>query len=140
MLEKVDHIGIAVNDLNKIKEFYKKIFEIHYSYEEELRDNKVKVVVFKVGESNIEYLEPLTDDSPIKKFLETRGEGIHHIAFKVNNLEEKLRILKEKGVNLIDEKPRFGSHNKKIAFIHPKSTFGVLIELVEGEWKNFYYS
>ncbi len=131
MFEKIDHIGIAVNNLEKIKEFYKTVFNIDFLFEEELKENKVKVLVYKVGESNIEYLEPITEDSTINKFLESRGEGIHHIAFKVSNLEEKLKILKEKGIYLIDEKPRLGFHNKKIAFIHPKSTFGTLIELVE---------
>lgn len=131
MFEIVDHIGIAVKNLDSVKSFYKDILNIDFLYEEELPENKVKVLVFKFEDTNIEYLEPLTDDSPIKKFLDSKGEGIHHIAFKVKNIEEKLNILKEKGVSLIDEKPRRGSHNKKIAFIHPKSTYGTLIELVE---------
>ncbi|MDI6861689.1 MAG: methylmalonyl-CoA epimerase [Caldisericia bacterium] len=131
MFEAIDHIGIAVKSLNSIKSFYKNVLNIDFLYEEELPENKVKVLVFRFGDTNIEYLEPLTDDSPVKKFLDSKGEGIHHIAFKVKNIDERLKFLKEKGLSLIDEKPRRGSHNKKIAFIHPKSTFGTLIELVE---------
>lgn len=131
MFESIDHIGIAVKSLDSVKSFFKEILNIGFIYEEELPENKVKVLVFRFGETNVEYIEPLTDDSPVKKFLDTKGEGIHHIAFKVKNIEENLRVLKQKGLSLIDEKPRMGSHNKKIAFIHPKSTFGTLIELVE---------
>ncbi|MCX8095520.1 MAG: methylmalonyl-CoA epimerase [Caldisericia bacterium] len=131
MFELIDHIGIAVKNLESVKNLYKNILNLDYFYEEELIENKVKVLVFKFGDTNVEYLEPLTDDSPIKKFIDSKGEGLHHIAFKVKNIEEKLELLKEKGVILIDEKPRRGSHNKKIAFIHPKSIFGTLIELVE---------
>lgn len=93
MFETIDHIGIAVKNLEYVKTFYKDVLNIDFLYEEELVENKVKILVFKFGDTNIEYLEPLTDDSPIKNFLDSKGEGIHHIAFKVKNIEEKLNIL-----------------------------------------------
>ncbi len=131
MFEKIHHIGIAVKNLENSMKFYEDILNFKIKYIEELKENKVKVASFKIGDVNIELLEPLTDDSPIKSFLDKRGEGIQHIAFLVKDINKTLEELKEKGVSLIDEKPRGGSHNTKIAFIHPKSTFGVLIELVE---------
>lgn len=131
MFEKIHHIGIAVENLEDSMKFYENTFNFKIQFIEELKENKVKVASFKIGDVNIELLEPLTDDSPIKSFLNKRGEGIQHIAFLVKDIYKTLEELKEKGVSLIDEKPRCGSHNTKIAFIHPKSTFGVLIELVE---------
>lgn len=131
MFEKIHHIGIAVKNLEETKNFYENIFNLKPSYEEELKENKVKVASFKIGDVNIELLEPLTLDSPIKSFLDKKGEGIHHIAYLVKDLTKILNSLKEKNVSLIDEKPRSGAHGTKIAFIHPKSTYGVLIELVE---------
>lgn len=131
MFEKIHHIGIAVENLEDSMKFYENTFNFKIQFIEELKENKVKVASFKIGDVNIELLEPLTDDSPIKSFLNKRGEGIQHIAFLVKDIYKTLEELKEKGVPLIDEKPRYGSHNTKIAFIHPKSTFGVLIELVE---------
>lgn len=131
MFEKIHHIGIAVKNLEESMKFYENIFELKILYIEELKENKVKVAGLKVGDVNIELLEPLSSDSPIQTFLEKRGEGIHHIAYLVKDISKTLNSLKEKGLSLIDEKPRSGSHGTKIAFLHPKSTFGVLIELVE---------
>lgn len=131
MFEKIHHIGIAVKNLEESMKFYENIFELKILYIEELKENKVKVAGLKVGDVNIELLEPLSSDSPIQTFLEKRGEGIHHIAYLVRDISKTLNSLKEKGLSLIDEKPRSGSHGTKIAFLHPKSTFGVLIELVE---------
>lgn len=131
MFEKIHHIGIAVKNLEESMKFYENIFELKILYIEELKENRVKVAGLKVGDVNIELLEPLSSDSPIQTFLEKRGEGIHHIAYLVKDISKTLNSLKEKGLSLIDEKPRSGSHGTKIAFLHPKSTFGVLIELVE---------
>jgi methylmalonyl-CoA/ethylmalonyl-CoA epimerase len=131
LFEKIHHIGIAVKNLEESMKFYENIFELKILYIEELKENKVKVAGLKVGDVNIELLEPLSSDSPIQTFLEKRGEGIHHIAYLVRDISKTLNSLKEKGLSLIDEKPRSGSHGTKIAFLHPKSTFGVLIELVE---------
>lgn len=131
MFEKIDHIGIAVRNLDESVKFYSEIFNIKPIKIEELKENKVKVAIFNIKDVKVELLEPLTDDSPIKTFIDKRGEGIHHIAYSDINIESKLKTLKEKGIILIDEKPRKGSHNSKIAFLSPKSFFGVLIELVE---------
>ncbi len=131
MFEKIHHIGIAVKNLESSMKLYENSFNLKIQHIEELKENKVKVASFKIGDVNIELLEPLTDDSPIKSFLDKKGEGIQHIAFLVKDISKTLGELKEKGVSLIDEKPRGGSQGTKIAFIHPKSTFGVLIELVE---------
>jgi methylmalonyl-CoA epimerase len=131
MLEKVDHIGIAVSDLNQIIETYRTAFDLEPDFTEEIKDQKVKVAGYDVGGSTIEYLEPTQSDSPIAKFLKKKGNGIHHMAFRVQNLAEKLSELNKRGLRLIDELPREGAEGKKIAFLHPKSTNSILIELCE---------
>ncbi|GAV26088.1 methylmalonyl-CoA epimerase [Carboxydothermus islandicus] len=130
MFKKIDHIGIAVANLEQsVKTF--ELFGFQVAGTEEVPEQKVKVAFFPVGETNLELLMPTDEKSAVARFLMNHGEGIHHIAFLVENLEEILAGLKEKGFNLIDEKPRIGAHGKKIAFIHPKSINGVLIELCE---------
>lgn len=133
MLKQVDHLGIAVSNLEESVKLYKDLLGFSLEGVEEVKDQKVKVAIFNIeGKSpNIELLEPTSEESPIYKFIEKKGEGIHHIALGVKNIEEMLMMLKEKGVRLIDEKPRIGAGGKKIAFLHPKSTKGVLIELCE---------
>ena len=131
MLEKIDHIGVATRDLAKTIAMYKDVFELTPVFEEEVTEQKVKVAGFKVGESTIEFLEPTSGNSPIAKFLENKGEGLHHMAIKVNNVEEMLAKLKEKDVRLIDETPRIGAEGKLIAFVHPKSMNGILLELCQ---------
>ncbi|RLI74989.1 methylmalonyl-CoA epimerase [Archaeoglobales archaeon] len=131
MFKKIDHIGIAVGNLDEAVELYKKLgFEVKEI--EEVAEQKVKVAMLPVGESKIELLEATSDDSAISKFIEKRGEGIHHIAVNVENIEKALENAKNEGVKLIDEKPRIGAGGKKVAFVHPKSTKGVLLEFVEG--------
>ena len=131
MINKIDHIGVAVRNLDEAIELYKKLgFEVKEI--EEVPDQKVKVAMLPVGESRIELLEATSEDSPIAKFIERRGEGVHHIAINVSDIEKALQNAKENGLQLIDEKPRIGAGGKKVAFIHPKSTKGVLLELVEG--------
>lgn len=131
MFEKIDHVGIAVSDLEKAVEFYKDQLGLDFKGTEVVDEQKVKVAFFPVGESKIELLEPTDPDGPVGKFIEKKGEGVHHLSFRVSNIEEKLKALKDQGVALIDEKPRYGAGGAKIAFLHPKSTGGVLVELCE---------
>ncbi len=133
MLKKIDHIGVAVKNLEKTVKLYNDIFNLSPSFSETVEEQKVKVAGFRLGESNIEFLEPVSDDSPIAKFMEKKGEGLHHLAIAVDNLESALIKLKEAGVRLIDEKPRIGAEGKMIAFVHPKSMNGILLELCENK-------
>ncbi|RMF95355.1 MAG: methylmalonyl-CoA epimerase [Candidatus Schekmanbacteria bacterium] len=130
-INKIDHIGIAVKSLDDVKTFYSNVLKLDAFDVEEVESQGVKILAFKVGDSKIEFLEAIKDDSPIKKFVEKKGSGIHHIAYEVDNIEEALDELESEGVVLIDKKPRRGLHNKKIAFLHPKSSSGILTELVE---------
>ena len=124
----VDHIGIAVNSIEEARKFYEDIFELECYKIEEVPDQKVKVAFFKIGEVKIELLEPTSPDSPIAKFLEKKGQGIHHIAYFVHNVNEALGVSKHRGVQLIDEESRKGADGMDIGFLHPKSTGGVLTE------------
>ena len=125
---KIDHIGIAVKNLEEGSKLYE-ILGIVSAGTEEVAEQKVRVSFFPVGDSEIELLESTAPDGPIAKYIEKNGEGIQHIALRVENLEEALAELKAKGIRLIDEKPRYGAGGAKIAFIHPKATGGVLLEL-----------
>jgi len=131
LFEKIDHIGIAVKDLEKAMSFYRDQIGLECKGTEVVEEQKVKVAFFPVGESKIELLESTEPDGPVGKFVEKKGEGVHHLSFRVTNIEEKLQQLKEQGVALIDEKPRYGAGGARIAFLHPKSTGGVLVELCE---------
>jgi methylmalonyl-CoA/ethylmalonyl-CoA epimerase len=131
MIIKISHIGIAVKDLNNVKEIYKKLFQTSPSSEETVESQKVKVVKFKVGESTIELLEPTSPDSPIAKFIEKRGEGIHHIAYESDDIEKELTRLDKEDFDLINKKPVAGSDNMKIAFVSPKSVGKVLTEICQ---------
>lgn len=128
---KVDHIGVAVNNIEEAKKLYTDILGIPHVGSETVAEQRVTTAFFPVGETEVELLESTSPDSPIAKFIETRGQGVQHIAFRVENIEEALEELKAKGVRLIDEKPRIGAGGAKIAFLHPKSTYGVLVELSE---------
>jgi len=128
----IDHIGIAVNNLDEAISLYRDFLGLKLESVHVVEDQKVKVASLSTGEeTRIELLEPTESESPVAKFIEKRGEGIHHIALKVRNIETVLEELKEKGLTLVDEKPRVGVGKAKIAFIHPKSTRSVLIELCE---------
>jgi methylmalonyl-CoA/ethylmalonyl-CoA epimerase len=131
MVEKIDHIGIAVKDLNETLKIYTEILGLKSAGEETVAEQKVRVAFIPVGESEIELLESTEPDGTIAKFIEKNGEGIQHIALRVDNIEKVLEDLKARGVRLIDEKPRNGAGGARIAFIHPKATKGVLIELCE---------
>lgn len=130
-IRKISHLGIAVRNLEEQKGFYGTILGLELVGEEEVADQKVRVAMFRAGEVRIELLEPTASDSPIAKFLDKRGEGIHHVAFEVDELPSMLSHVKERGVRLIDETPRPGAEGQSIAFLHPKSTFGVLTELCQ---------
>lgn len=131
MLQKINHIGIAVQSLDTALPFYRDTLAMPLNGIEEVAEQKVKVAMLGIGESKIELLEPTSPDSPVAKFLEKNGPGIHHIAYQVADLEKELIRLKGEGVRLIDEQPRNGAHGSKIAFIHPKSSNGVLTELCQ---------
>lgn len=130
-VEKIDHIGIAVTSIKEALPYYRDTLGLVCTGEEIVEEQKVCVAFLKIGESRIELLEPTSEDSPIAGFLEKRGSGIHHIAVLTENIEEALKSHSEKGARLIDEHPRIGAHGMKIAFVHPKSTSGVLLELCE---------
>ncbi len=131
MFEKIDHVGIAVKDLERALRFYRDQLGLELKGIEEVDDQQVKVAFIPVSESNLELLEPTDPSGPVGKFLASKGEGFHHISFRVSDLEGKLKELQEKGVELIDHKPRRGAGGLKIAFLHPRSTGGILIELCE---------
>jgi len=128
---KIDHLGIAVHSIENGKNFWTDVLGLKFEGEETVEEQKVTTAFLPVGESEVELLESTAPDGPIAKYLEKKGEGIQHIAFRVDNIEEALKELKEKGIRLIDEKPRKGAGGAKIAFLHPKSTMGVLVELCE---------
>jgi methylmalonyl-CoA/ethylmalonyl-CoA epimerase len=128
---KIDHIGIATGGIAEVANFYREALGLNLEDIEEVADQKVRVAMLPIGESRIELLEPTTSDSPISKFLAKRGPGIHHVAIQVENIRESLRKMKEEGARLIDEEPRTGAGGCLVAFVHPSSTGGVLVELVE---------
>ena len=130
-LTHIEHIGIAVKNLDEAIKFYEQIFGLKCYAVEEVKDQKVKTAFFKIGETKIELLETTDPKGPIGKFIEKKGEGIHHLAFAAENLDQSLTELKEKQVKLIDESPRKGAEGLNIVFINPKSTFGVLTEICE---------
>ena len=126
---KVDHIGIAVKDLEQAKKFYTEMLGMQASGEEEVESQKVKVCFIPCGDSEIELLESTSPDGPIAKFIDKNGQGVQHIALSVDNIEAAIADLKEKGVRMIDDVPRYGAGGASIAFVHPKSTGGILLEL-----------
>jgi len=131
MIKKIDHIAIAVTNLTEAAKFYEDVMGLTLAGVETIAAQKTKVGFFKIGESNIELVQPSEPDSPLSKFLETRGQGIHHICFEVDDVEAELKAFLEKGATMIDQKPRQGAHGTRVAFVHPKSSGGVLIELCE---------
>jgi len=133
MIRKLDHIGIAVKSIEEASKLYTEVLGLEMQGIEEVAEQKVKVAFIPVGDTEIELLESTEEDGPIAKFIEKKGEGIQHIAFKVDNIEEAIEEMKAKGMRMIDEKPRYGAGGARIAFCHPKSTGGVLVELSERE-------
>lgn len=131
MLTKINHIGIAVNSLDETIPFYRDNLGMAFKGMEEVVEQQVKVAFLEVGESKIELLEPTTCESPVARFLEKNGPGIHHIAYQVENIEAAIAKLESEGARMIDKVPRLGAHGARIAFIHPKSSNGVLTELCQ---------
>lgn len=131
MLTKINHIGIAVKSLDEALPFYRDTLGMAFQGTEEVAEQKVRVAFLGVGESKIELLEPTAADSPIAGFLEKNGPGIHHLAYEVDDIEAAIRVMEEQGARMIDKVPRIGAHGAKIAFIHPKSSNGVLTELCQ---------
>jgi len=128
---KIEHIGIATRALSEALAFWRDALGLEVSETEEVSEQKVRVAMLPVGESRVELLEPTSEDSPIAKFIEKRGAGIHHIAVRVSDIRESLSRLKEQGIRLVDETPRIGAGGCLVAFVHPSSANGVLLELVE---------
>ncbi len=128
---KVDHIGIAVKNLDETLKFYTDVLGLELGGTEVVEEQKVRVAFLPIGDTEVELLESTSDDGPIAKFIEKNGEGMQHIAFKVDNIEEAIAYMLEKGMRMIDEQPRYGAGGAKIAFVHPKSSNRVLVELSE---------
>lgn len=128
---RVDHIGIAVKNLDETIKFYTDVLGLEVQGTEVVEEQKVKVAFLPIGDTEVELLESTTDDGPIARFIEKNGEGMQHIAFAVENIEEAIAEMKEKGMRMIDETPRYGAGGAKIAFVHPKSSNRVLVELTQ---------
>ena len=128
---KINHLGIATKDIDEALKFWSDALGLENVHTEIVEDQKVRVAMLPIGESRIELLEPTSEDSPISKFLEKRGPGIHHIAVEVDDIAASLAQLKSQGMRLIDEEPRVGAEGCLVAFVHPSSTNGVLLELVQ---------
>jgi len=128
MLQKIDHLGIAVRSIDEVKTFYEEVLGLPCEGEETVESQKVKTAFFAVGEVHIELLEPTSAESPIAKFLEKNGEGIHHVAYRTDDIESQIKKARAGGCRLIHEVPIEGAGGKLVAFLHPKSTHGVLME------------
>ena len=128
MLQKIDHLGIAVRSIDETRKFYENVLGLPCEGEETVESQKVKTAFFSVGEVHIELLEPTSAESPIARFLERNGEGIHHVAYKTDDINSQIKQAQEGGCRVIHEKPIEGAGGKLVAFLHPKSTHGVLME------------
>jgi len=131
MIKKIDHIGVAVQDIEKALSLFRDVLGIELEGTEEVATQKVRVAMLPVGDTRLELLEPTQEDSNVAKFLEKKGEGIHHVALEVTDIRDALDKLKKEGVQLINQEPVPGAHNTRIAFLHPKGTYGILLELVQ---------
>ncbi|MBJ6726725.1 methylmalonyl-CoA epimerase [Geomesophilobacter sediminis] len=131
MLKKINHLGVAVKSLDETIPFYRDALGMTLQGTEEVADQKVRVAFLSVGESKIELLEPTSPESPVAKFIEKNGPGIHHVAYEVADIEAAIAALVASGARMIDEKPRKGAHGAQIAFVHPKSSNGVLTEICQ---------
>lgn len=134
-ISHIEHLGIAVKSLDEAIPYYEKVLGLKCYSIEEVADQKVRTAFFKVGQTKIELLEPMSEDSTVAKFIENKGEGFHHLAFAVDGIEGALADAEANGVRLIDKEPRKGAEGLTIAFLHPKSTMGVLTELCEDKNK-----
>ena len=135
-ISNIEHIGIAVKNLEESIRFYEDVLGLECYAIEEVADQKVRTAFFKIGQTKVELLESTDPEGPIGKFIEKKGEGVHHMAFAVKGIEDALARMDEKGIRLIDKEPRKGAEGLDIAFLHPKSTHGVLMELCEDKNKS----
>ncbi|MCD6499718.1 MAG: methylmalonyl-CoA epimerase [Deltaproteobacteria bacterium] len=131
MIQQIDHIAIAVSDLDEAAAFFAGQLGLEVGGIETVEEQKTKVAFIQVGQVRIELVQPTEPDSPVGKFIAKRGEGIHHIALRTDGIEQELSGLADKGVRLIDKEPKVGAHDARIAFVHPKSSHGVLLELCQ---------
>jgi methylmalonyl-CoA/ethylmalonyl-CoA epimerase len=131
MMKKINHIGIAVTSLEEALPFYRDNLGMSFQGIEEVAEQKVRVAMLGIGEAKIELLEPTDPESPVARFIEKNGPGIHHLAYEVDDIEQAIARLEQEGVRMIDRTPRNGAHGTRIAFIHPKSSVGVLTELCQ---------
>jgi len=131
LVKQIDHIAIAVNDINDASKFFVDVLGFEVSAPQDVPEQKTRVAFVQIGEVRIEFVQPMSDDSPVAKFIAKRGQGIHHVAYETNDIVGALDALKAKDVPLIDKEPRVGAHDAKIAFVHPKGVSGVLTELCE---------
>ena len=131
MIKKVDHIGIAVRSLDEALPFYIEVLQLEFLGIEEVDSQGVKVAFIKAGETKLELLEPTSAESPIAKFIEKRGEGLHHVALGVDSIQERINQMKEQGIRMLQDEPKMGAGGAQVAFLHPKSTGGILYEFCE---------
>jgi methylmalonyl-CoA/ethylmalonyl-CoA epimerase len=131
MFARIDHVGVAVEDLDAGIALYEKTYEMTLVHRETVTEQGVEAVLLDVGENHVELLRPLAEDTPVGKFLAKRGPGLHHVAYQVTDIEAALASLRDAGVRLLDETPRTGIRNSRVAFLHPKSSGGVLTEIVQ---------
>ncbi len=131
MLNRIDHVGLAVEDLDSSLELYRGLFELDVAHREIVEQQGVEAVLLDVGENHVELLAPLGPDTPVGKFIANRGPGLHHVAYQVDDIDSTLATLDEAGLRLIDRQPRTGIGDSRVAFVHPKATGGVLIEIVQ---------
>ena len=131
MFSRIDHIGVAVEELEPALELYRDRFEMSLAHREVVSEQGVEAVLLDLGENHVELLAPLSADTPVGKFLASKGPGLHHVAYQVQDIDATLRALKQAGMKLIDEQPRTGIRGSRVAFLHPKATAGVLTEIVE---------
>ncbi|MBY0096456.1 methylmalonyl-CoA epimerase [Mesobacillus maritimus] len=131
MIKKIDHIGVAVKSIEQALPFYTEVLQLPLLGIEEVESEMLRVAFLKIGESKIELLEPTSEESTVARFIEKRGEGIHHLAVGVDSIQERINEMKEKGIRMIHDKPKNGAGNASVAFMHPKSAGGVLVELCE---------
>ncbi len=130
-LKRIDHIGVAVNDAGQVARLFCELLGADFAGQEDLASEKLKVFSVAAGDDQIEFFEPTSAEHTVRRFLDKRGNAIHHICIEVDDLDHELRRLKDRGVELVDEKPRLGAHGHRVAFLHPRSMGGILIELAE---------
>jgi methylmalonyl-CoA/ethylmalonyl-CoA epimerase len=128
---RIDHVGVAVEDLDAAIELYRRCFDMSEQYRETVEDQGVEAVLLEIGDGHVELLRPLSEDTAVGKFISKRGPGLHHVAYQTDDIDSTLDAVREAGIDLIDQAPRVGIRGSRVAFLHPRSTGGVLTELVE---------